>query len=75
MINGPGDDRCPAWTPDLRIFLFDSVRASGFGARDIWWVYFEDVKGHPSTATTGSSAPLEPGYLGNGDFYPAFVIR
>jgi hypothetical protein len=43
LVNGPGDDRCPAWTPDLKIFLFDSVREGGFGSRDIWWLYFEDV--------------------------------
>ena len=47
IVNGPGDDRCPVWTPDLRIFLFDSVRAGGFGSRDIWWVYFDDVMGNP----------------------------
>ncbi len=50
IVNGPGDDRCPAWTPDLRIFLFDSVREGGFGARDIWWVDFKDVAGHPLAA-------------------------
>ena len=56
LINGPEDDRCPAWTPDLRIFLFDSVDQAGFGSRDIWWVYFEDVLGNPS-ATVSSSGP------------------
>ncbi len=49
-INGPGDDRCPAWTPDGKIFLFDSTRGSGFGGMDIWWVYFKDVKGYPMSA-------------------------
>jgi hypothetical protein len=39
-INGPGDDRCAAWTPDLKFFLFDSTRSGGFGGRDIWWIYF-----------------------------------
>ncbi len=47
LVNGPGDDRCPAWTPDLKIFLFDSVRQGRLGARDIWWVYFKNVKGYP----------------------------
>jgi hypothetical protein len=46
LINGPGDDRCPAWTPDQKIFLFDAVKAGGFGGRDIWWVYFRDLPGH-----------------------------
>ena len=50
IVNGPGDDRCPVWTPDLKIFLFDSVREGGFGSRDIWWVYFEDVMGNPFAA-------------------------
>ena len=45
-LNGPGDDRCPAWTPDGQIFLFDSVKAGGFGGRDIWWTYFKDVPGY-----------------------------
>ncbi|HSJ52803.1 MAG TPA: hypothetical protein VLC52_03565, partial [Anaerolineae bacterium] len=44
LVNGPGDDRCPAWTPDLRYFLFDSVREGGSGGRDLWWVYFNSVQ-------------------------------
>jgi hypothetical protein len=43
-VNGPANDRCPAWTPDGRVFLFDSDRAGGFGSKDLWWVYFKDVK-------------------------------
>ncbi len=60
LVNGSGDDRCPAWTPDLKIFLFDSVRAGGFGARDIWWVYFKEIKGYPleASANSVSSASL-----------------
>jgi P-type Cu+ transporter len=42
-VNGPGNDRCPVLTPDGRIFLFDSDRASGLGSKDIWWVYNKDV--------------------------------
>ena len=52
LINGPGDDRCPAWTPDFKIFLFDSTRGAGFGGMDIWWVYFRDVQGYPVTAAS-----------------------
>jgi hypothetical protein len=55
IVNGPGDDRCPAWTPDLKIFLFDSVREGGFGARDIWWVSFEDVMGKPLAASSAGA--------------------
>ena len=53
-LNGPGDDRCPTWTPDAKIFLFDSVKAGGFGGRDIWWAYFKDVL--PNSFATESSA-------------------
>lgn len=56
LINGPGDDRCPAWTPDFRIFLFDSTRGAGFGGMDIWWVNFEDVMGYPRDSTFTSAA-------------------
>jgi hypothetical protein len=45
-VNGPGNDRCPVWTPDGKIFLFDSTRAGGHGSRDLWWVYFKDIKGY-----------------------------
>lgn len=66
LINGSGDDRCPAWTPDLKIFLFDSVREGGFGGRDIWWVHFDDVIGHPlsveSANSTGSPLATEDGW-------------
>jgi hypothetical protein len=47
VVNGPGIDRCPVWTPDFKIFLFDSTREAGFGGRDIWWVYFKEVQGYP----------------------------
>jgi hypothetical protein len=45
QINGPGDDRCPAWTPDGEIFLFDSTRAGGSGSIDLWWTYAREVHG------------------------------
>jgi hypothetical protein len=61
QVNGAGDDRCPTWTPDLRIFLFDSVREGGFGGKDVWWVYFKDVEGYPRAVAaspgTASGAP------------------
>lgn len=60
LINGPGDDRCPAWTPDFKIFLFDSVREDGFGARDIWWVYFKDIKGYSSAEALEGAGVLLP---------------
>jgi hypothetical protein len=60
IVNGPGDDRCPVWTPDLKIFLFDSVREGGFGSRDVWWVYFKDVQGYPLVALPGSARVSQP---------------
>lgn len=46
VVNGPSNDRCAAWTPDGKIFLFDSDRAGGFGSKDLWWVSFKDMPGH-----------------------------
>jgi WD40-like Beta Propeller Repeat len=57
LINGPGDDRCPAWTPDGRVFLFDSTRGAGFGGMDIWWVYFKDVPGNPLASKSAVTIP------------------
>jgi hypothetical protein len=47
LVNGPSNDRCAAWTPDGTIFLFDSDRAGGYGSKDLWWVSFKEVPGHP----------------------------
>jgi hypothetical protein len=60
LINGPGDDRCPAWTPDFKIFLFDTTRRDGFGSLDLWWVYFKDVQGYPQTAASGNTRVSHP---------------
>lgn len=60
IINGPGDDRCPAWTPDFKIFLFDSTRGDGFGSLDLWWVYFKDVQGYPLVTASGSARVSGP---------------
>ncbi len=59
-VNSPGDDRCPAWTPDLKIFLFDSIRGGGRGARDIWWLYFKTVQGYPLATTPGGARVAQP---------------
>lgn len=44
LVNSDKDDRCPAITPDGRIFLFDSERPGGHGSKDIWWVYYDQIK-------------------------------
>lgn len=43
FVNTDKDDRCPSLTPDLRIFMFDSERAGGYGDKDLWWVYYDKV--------------------------------
>lgn len=60
QVNGEGDDRCLAWTPDLKIFLFDSVREGGFGSKDIWWVYFEEVMKHAPAAVSDNAGVSSP---------------
>ena len=60
LVNGPGDDRCPVWTPDGKIFLFDSDRAGGFGSKDLWWVSFADVPGHPLATVAVGAATRAP---------------
>jgi Tol biopolymer transport system component len=44
LVNTDKDDRCPALTPDSRIFMFDSERAGGYGSKDLWWVYYDTVR-------------------------------
>ena len=35
LVKTDKDDRCPSLTPDLRIFMFDSERAGGYGNKDL----------------------------------------
>ncbi len=44
LVNSDKDDRCPTLTPDSRVFLFDSERSGGHGGKDIWWVYYDQIK-------------------------------
>lgn len=44
LVNSDKDDRCPSFTPDFRFFVFDSERAGGRGSKDLWWVYYDQVK-------------------------------
>jgi hypothetical protein len=44
LVNTDKDDRCPSLTPDLKIFMFDSERAGGYGDKDLWWVYYDKVR-------------------------------
>ncbi len=44
LVNSDKDDRCPSFTPDFRIFVFDSERAGGYGGKDLWWIYYEQIK-------------------------------
>ena len=44
LVNSDKDDRCPTLTPDSRVFLFDSERPGGYGGKDIWWVYYDQIK-------------------------------
>jgi hypothetical protein len=47
LVNGPGDDRCLARTPDNHVFLFDSTRGGGRGSIDIWWIYSSEIRTNP----------------------------
>lgn len=44
LVNTDKDDRCPTPTPDSRIFMFDSERPGGHGSKDLWWVYYDQIK-------------------------------
>jgi hypothetical protein len=44
LVNSDKDDRWPSLTPDSRFFLFDSERPGGYGSKDIWWVYYDQIK-------------------------------
>ena len=44
LVNTEENDRCPAFSPDFQIFYFDSERAGGYGDKDLWWVYAENLR-------------------------------
>ncbi len=43
LVNTEENDRCPAFSPDFEIFYFDSEREGGYGDKDLWWVYTENI--------------------------------
>ncbi len=43
LVNTEENDRCPAISPDFQIFYFDSERDGGYGNKDLWWVYTENI--------------------------------
>jgi len=43
QVNSDQDDRCPAFSPDFKIFYFDSERAGGYGGKDLWWIEYEAI--------------------------------
>jgi hypothetical protein len=45
LVNTVENDRCPAFSPDFQIFYFDSERDGGYGDKDLWWVYTENISG------------------------------
>jgi hypothetical protein len=56
LINGAGNDRCLAWTPDNKILLFDSTRGAGFGSVDLWWIHYKDITYYPDIAVHNISS-------------------
>ena len=44
LVNSDKNDRCPYFTPDSRFFIFDSERPGGHGRKDLWWVYYDQIK-------------------------------
>ena len=44
LVNSDKDDRCLSFTPDFRIVIFDSERSGGQGSKDLWWVYYDQIK-------------------------------
>ncbi len=37
-------DRCVMFTTDHRVVLFDSERPGGYGNKDLYWMYYENIK-------------------------------
>jgi hypothetical protein len=43
-LNSDYNDRCVMFTTDHRVVLFDSERPGGFGNKDLYWMYYENIK-------------------------------
>jgi len=43
-LNSNKSDRCATLTPDHRIVVIDSERDGGFGNKDLWWMYFDNIE-------------------------------
>lgn len=45
VVNTETNDRCPAFSPDYTRFYWDTERAGGSGAKDLWWIATESLPG------------------------------
>ena len=45
LVNTEENDRCPAFSPNFEILYFDSEREGGYGDKDLWWVYTDNLGG------------------------------
>ncbi|MDE0394503.1 MAG: hypothetical protein OYK82_06970 [Gammaproteobacteria bacterium] len=45
LVNTETNDRCPAFSPDYTRFYWDTERAGGAGAKDLWWIATESLPG------------------------------
>lgn len=44
LVNSDKNDRCPAFTSNFKEFVFSSERDGGHGSKDLWWIYYENIK-------------------------------
>ncbi|MCP5347181.1 MAG: hypothetical protein R3F41_14465 [Gammaproteobacteria bacterium] len=44
QVNSDQHDRCPAFSPDLSTFFFDSERAGGYGNKDLWYIPYSSIE-------------------------------
>ncbi len=44
LVNTEENGLCPAFSPDFRIFRFDSERHGGYGDKNLWWIFSENLR-------------------------------
>jgi WD40-like Beta Propeller Repeat len=72
-LNSDKNDRCPVFTSDKKVIVFDSERDGGYGNKDLWWMYYANIENIKYQPVAVSGFAFSPTVVKSGGTYIAIV--
>ncbi len=72
-LNSDKHDRCPVFSVDNKVMIFDSERDGGFGNKDLWWMFYANIENIKYNPVVVSGFSLSPATVKAGGSYTAIV--